>query len=81
MSIAILIGGPRFDGLGVVGLERVPLGTPYPQVVERLWRLTHRMDLIGQVKVVVDATGVGSPVVEAMLTIGLVAAGDLGWDK
>ena len=66
-------GGPRFDGLGVVGLERVPLGTPYPVVVERLWRLTHRMGLIGQVKVVVDATGVGSPVVDAMRQAGLGA--------
>jgi len=66
-------GGPRFDGLGVVGLERVPLGTPYPVVVERLRRLTHRLDLIGRVKVVVDATGVGSPVVESMRQVGLGA--------
>ena len=66
-------GGPGFDGLAVVGLERVPLGTPYPLVVDRLWRLTHRLDLLGQVKVVVDATGVGSPVVEAMRAAGLGA--------
>lgn len=66
-------GGPRFDGLGVVGLERVPLGTPYPVVVERLKRLTQRLDLRGRVQVVVDATGVGSPVVEAMRGTGLGA--------
>ena len=73
MEYRCAYGGPRFDGLGVVGLERVPLGTPYPVVVERLKRLTHRVDLLGRVKVVVDATGVGTPVVEAMRAAGLGA--------
>ena len=66
-------GGPQFDGLGVVGLERVQLGTPYPVVVERIRRLTMRMDLITRVKVVVDATGGGAPVVEAMRQAGMGA--------
>ncbi len=50
-------GGPRFDGLGVLGLARVLLGTPYPVVVERLKRLTQRMDLLGRVRVGADAFG------------------------
>jgi hypothetical protein len=61
------------SGLGVVGLERVPLGTPYPEVVARLARLTNQLDLLRRTKVVVDATGVGAPVVEAMRRGGLNA--------
>jgi len=62
-------GGGSFSGLGVIGLERVPLGTPYPVVVARL----HRLELLRQVKVAVDATGVGLPVVEEMRRAGLEA--------
>ena len=59
-------GGPRFDRLGVVGLERVPLGTPYPVVVERLKRLTQRMDLLGRGQVVVEAFGAHDDLVMAV---------------
>ncbi|HXJ44685.1 MAG TPA: hypothetical protein VNH18_35690, partial [Bryobacteraceae bacterium] len=56
-------GAGRFE---VIGLERVPLGTPYMDVVERVAALTMRPALVGRCVVVVDATGVGAPVVEAL---------------
>lgn len=43
-------------------LERVPLGTPYPAVVEQVARM--RRHLGRGTQVVVDATGVGRPVVD-----------------
>lgn len=46
--------------------ERVPLGTPYTSVVARVRRLVQDEKLAGQVAVVVDATGVGAPVVDLM---------------
>ena len=53
-------------------LERLPLGTPYPQVVERLRTLVARPPLRGAVRLAVDATGVGLPVVD------MLKAADLG---
>src|SRR5579862_498319 len=48
-------------------LERVPLGTPYSQVVKRVAEMTRHPSL-GNVrrKLIVDATGVGAPVVEML---------------
>ncbi len=49
------------DKLQVRHLERLPLGTPYPQVVDRI------ADLVGGLpgaELVVDATGVGRPIVD-----------------
>ena len=55
---------------GVVGhqievrhLERIALGTPYPAVVERVAEVLRRA---GQSVLVVDATGVGAPVVDLL---------------
>ncbi len=47
-------------------LERVPLGTPYPKVVESVAALTRKPELEGRCTVVVDGTGVGWPVVEML---------------
>jgi hypothetical protein len=47
-------------------LERVPLGTPYPEVVERIREVTEEKELRGRCQLVVDATGVGKPVVDAL---------------
>lgn len=47
-------------------VERVPLGTPYPQVVEQVRRMTAHQNLRGRCAVVVDATGVGAPVVDML---------------
>src|SRR5215831_14216330 len=53
-------------------LERVKLGTAYPEIVERVRELTRSKALEGRTEVVADATGVGRPVVE------LLKRGDLG---
>ena len=54
-------------------LERVPLGTPYPEIVERVRRLTRAPELAGRCHVAVDATGVGRPVVDMLRVAGLGA--------
>jgi hypothetical protein len=53
-------------------LERVALGTPYPNVVERVREVVRAKPLVGRCTLVVDATGVGAPVVD------LLAAAQLG---
>jgi hypothetical protein len=49
-------------------LERVPLGTPYTGVVARIREI---VKCPGQWAVVVDGTGVGEPVVDALRRAGL----------
>lgn len=51
--------------------ERIALGSPYPEVVERVMRLTKREPLAGWAKLIVDATGVGAPVVDLLKKAGL----------
>ena len=48
----------------VVYLERIGLGTSYPDVVEYVESLLLRPPLAGRCDLVVDATGVGRPVVD-----------------
>ena len=55
----------------VVQLERVTLGTPYPDVVERVRRVTRQRSLAGKCTIVMDATGVGAPVLDQMRQSGL----------
>jgi hypothetical protein len=57
---------PVFDGLILCYAERVPLGTSYPQVVEHVRKIVTHEKLRGQCVLVVDATGVGSPVVDML---------------
>ncbi len=52
-------------------LERLPLGTPYPEVVERVRELTRNPQLAGRCQLAVDATGVGAPVVDMLRQAGL----------
>ena len=47
-------------------VERLPLGTPYPGVVARVREMVCGEALAGQCALVVDATGVGAPVVEML---------------
>jgi len=47
-------------------LERVPLGTTYPDVVERVVGVTRAAELTGRCDLAVDATGVGRPVVDLL---------------
>ena len=49
-------------------LERIPLGTPYPKVVERIGDL---VDQLPGAALVVDATGVGRAVLDQMRESGL----------
>ena len=52
-------------------LERLPLGTAYPEVVERVRQVTGSGELRGNCHLVVDATGVGRPVVDLLHRAGL----------
>src|ERR1700677_3663189 len=47
-------------------LERVELGTPYPEVVERVVKVTRSKELAGRCQLIVDGTGVGRPVVDLL---------------
>lgn len=47
-------------------LERMPLGTSYPKVAERVVKITQSAAMAGRCSLVVDATGVGRPVVDLM---------------
>jgi hypothetical protein len=59
-------GGNELDRLVVRHVERVPLGTPYPEVVARVQEIVWDDALQGQCVLVVDATGVGNPVVDML---------------
>ncbi len=47
-------------------LERMPLGTTYPDVVRRVGALTRSRELAGCCELVLDGTGVGRPVVDML---------------
>jgi hypothetical protein len=47
-------------------LERIALGTPYPEVVERVVQVTQWPELAGRCCLAVDGTGVGRPVVDLL---------------
>jgi hypothetical protein len=68
---------PQQVTLSLRHLERPPLGTPYPVQVDRLRaicaKLRERANVAG-VSCVVDATGVGRPVVDLMRRDGLAGA-------
>ena len=78
-------GAPEFEEMRVRLLARVPLGTPYPDLVDGVRELVLHDELRGQVTLVVDATGVGAPVVErlrgARLGCEVVAVTITGGDK
>jgi hypothetical protein len=50
----------------VRSIDRVPLGTPYPLVVNRVASVAEQASLYGPVITVVDATGVGRAVVDLL---------------
>src|SRR5438045_2872686 len=52
-------------------LERVALGTPYPSVVERVRAVVRANPLVGRCTWVMDATGVGAPVVDLRRRAGV----------
>ena len=55
----------------VLYLERVLLRTPYPKVVERVQRVVRQSAQIGRCTLVVDATGLGAPVVDMLRVANL----------
>jgi phage FluMu gp28-like protein len=60
------IVGTCGDELHVHRVERIPLGTPYTRVVEMVRNLVMSPKLRARCTVVVDASGVGEPVVEML---------------
>jgi hypothetical protein len=66
MELARVYQHSKFLSLRLRHVERVPLGTPYPAVVERIRRLVHSSQLVNNCALAVDATGVGAPVVDML---------------
>ncbi|HVW10988.1 MAG TPA: hypothetical protein VHC90_20530 [Bryobacteraceae bacterium] len=59
--------GSEFERLVVRYAERMALGMPYPQVVERIREIVRQEDLYyGRSTITVDASGVGAPVVDML---------------
>ena len=52
-------------------VERAPLGTPYPRVVDWVRQVATNRQIAGRCELAVDATGVGNPVVEMLRAAGL----------
>jgi len=52
-------------------IERPPLGTSYPDIVRRTKAILQHPDIVGETQLIVDATGVGIPVIEMMKEEGL----------
>jgi hypothetical protein len=63
-------GPAEFEGLLVRYVERMPLGMTYPEVVARVCGMIDAPPVRGQCELVVDATGVGAPVVEMLRAEG-----------
>jgi hypothetical protein len=61
----------RFEVYDLRLLERLPLGTSYMDVTARIRRITAHPELRGRITVVVDATGVGAPVLEMLRQAGI----------
>ncbi|MGA7234288.1 MAG: hypothetical protein WBY44_01320 [Bryobacteraceae bacterium] len=60
-------------------LERMPLGTPYTAVAARIVDLARNPRLASRCRLVVDATGVGMPVVDMLRASGPGCAIDPVW--
>lgn len=59
--------GTEFERLVVRYVERMALGMPYPQVVERVREIVRCDELYhGRSTLTVDATGVGAPVIDML---------------
>jgi len=57
---------PRDRVLTVRHLERFPLGTPYPDIIQAICRLARNPILAGSSQIVIDGTGVGAPVIDML---------------
>ena len=66
---ALAVGELVERGFHLRHLERLPLGTPYPAIVERIGATMKALPAPGVL--VVDATGVGRPVLDMLRAAGL----------
>jgi hypothetical protein len=66
-AVAVVHRSAAREGIvQVPHLERFPLGTPYPAIVGRVAQLFTTPPLRGQASLVVDATGVGTAVIDLL---------------
>ena len=61
--------------LHLVHMERVPLKTPYPTIVDKIGFIMNRPEFVDQIALIVDRTGVGIPVMQMMYQQGLAPIG------
>jgi hypothetical protein len=83
-AVAVVHRSAARDGVvQVPHLERLPLGTPYPAIVTRIEQLFATPPLQGQASLVVDATGVGTAVLDLLVQANLspIAITITGGDK
>jgi len=66
---AVAVVEPTPQCMRVRHLERLPLGTPYVKVVSRVSEIMRHPALAQRSRLVVDATGVGAPVVEMLRAV------------
>jgi hypothetical protein len=74
------LGRPPHPPLDLVWLERYELGTPYPEVIHRVIRLLKRYPISehpNHTRLLIDATGVGRPVVDSFRAQGVYPIGIL----
>lgn len=57
---------PRDRVLTVRHLERFPLGTPYPDIIQAICRLARNPIIAGNSQIIIDGTGVGAPVIDML---------------
>ena len=80
-AVAVLdvVGPVDLAGKPIIGeydyqcvyLERYPLGMPYTEMVRKIRDLLFTPELAGRCVLVVDATGVGAPVIDLLYEAGL----------
>jgi hypothetical protein len=72
------LGRPPHPPLNLVHLERYELGTSYPEVISRVTRLLKRFPISehpNHTRLLIDATGVGRPVVDSFRAQGVYPIG------
>jgi hypothetical protein len=63
---AVMFAWRKVVSLQLRYLERVALGTPYTEVIERVVQVTQWHELAGRCRLAVDGTGVGRPVADLL---------------